>query len=95
MPDKLHPPVAKTLSLARKATPDRNGAISGLGQEAFRIRAHMETLDRIGTFLNSLVYTALARGHRFEAGRDRHGDRQRGDRIRRLPDHPQVTAHRH
>jgi hypothetical protein len=33
VPDKLHP--------------HRNGAITGLGQEAFRIRAHMETLDRI------------------------------------------------
>jgi hypothetical protein len=39
VPEKLHPLVAKTLSLARKATPDRNGAITGLGPEAFRVRA--------------------------------------------------------
>ena len=67
---KLHPLVAKTLAAARKAEPDRNGAITGLGGEVFRIRAHPDTLDRVGAFLNALVYNALARGHRFEAGRE-------------------------
>lgn len=70
VPEKLHPLVAKTLAAARKAQPDRNGAITGLGGEAFRIRAHPDTLDRVGAFLNALVYNALARGHRFEAGRE-------------------------
>lgn len=68
--EKLHPLVAKTLVAARKAQPDRNGAITGLGGEVFRIRAHPDTLDRVGAFLNALVYNALARGHRFEAGRE-------------------------
>lgn len=70
VPEKLHPLVAKTLAAARKAEPDRNGAITGLGGEAFRIRAHPDTLDRVGAFLNRLVYNASARGHRFEAGRE-------------------------
>jgi hypothetical protein len=70
VPEKLHPLVAKTLAAARKAAPDRNGAITGLGREVFRIRAHSDTLDRVGAFLNALVYNALARGHRFEAGRE-------------------------
>lgn len=70
VPEKLHPLVAKTLIAARKAQPDRNGAITGLGGEVFRIRAHPDTLDRVGSFLNALVYNALARGHRFEAGRE-------------------------
>lgn len=70
VPEKLHPLVAKTLVAARKAQPDRNGAITGLGREVFRIRAHPDTLDRVGVFLNALVYNALARGHRFEAGRE-------------------------
>lgn len=70
VPEKLHPLVAKTLAAARKAQPDRNGAITGLGGEVFRIRAHPETLDRVGAFLNALVYNALARRHRFEAGRE-------------------------
>jgi hypothetical protein len=68
--EKLHPLVAKTPAAARKAQPDRNGAITGLGGEVFRIRAHPDTLDRVGAFLNALVYNALARGHRFEAGRE-------------------------
>ncbi|MGR7996935.1 hypothetical protein [Xanthobacter sp. ZOL 2024] len=70
LPEKLHPLVAKTLVAARKAQPDRNGAITGLGGEVFRIRVHPDTLDRVGAFLNALVYNALARGHRFEAGRE-------------------------
>ncbi|CAH1674258.1 hypothetical protein [Chelatococcus asaccharovorans] len=70
VPEKLHPLVAKTLAAARKAAPDRNGAITGLGGEVFRIRAHPDTLDRVGAFLNALVYNALTRGHRFEAGRE-------------------------
>lgn len=70
IPEKLHPLVTKTLAAARKAEPDRNGAITGLGGEVFRIRAHPDTLDRVGAFLNALVYNALARGHRFEAGRE-------------------------
>lgn len=70
VPEKLHPLVAKTLVAARKAQPDRNGAITGLGGEVFLIRAHPDTLDRVGAFLNALVYNALARGHRFEAGRE-------------------------
>ncbi len=70
LPEKLHPLVAKTLVAARKAQPDRNGAITGLGGEVFRIRAHPDSLDRVGAFLNALVYNALARGHRFEAGRE-------------------------
>lgn len=70
VPEKLHPLVAKTLAAARKAAPDRNGAITGLGGEVFRIRAHPDTLDGVGAFLNALVYNALARGHRFEAGRE-------------------------
>lgn len=70
VPEKLHPLVAKTLVAARKAQLDRNGAITGLGGEVFRIRAHPDTLDRVGAFLNALVYNALARGHRFEAGRE-------------------------
>lgn len=70
VPEKLHPLVAKTLAAAKKARPDRNGAITGLGGEVFRIRAHPDTLDRVGAFLNALVYNALARGHRFEAGRE-------------------------
>lgn len=70
VPEKLHPLVAKTLVAARKAQLDRNGAITGLGGEVFRIRAHHDTLDRVGAFLNALVYNALARGHRFEAGRE-------------------------
>lgn len=70
VPEKLHPLVAKTLAAARKAEPDRNGAITGLGREVFRIRAHPDTLDRVGAFLNALVYNALARGHRLEAGRE-------------------------
>lgn len=68
VPEKLYPLVAKTLVAARKAQPDRNGAITGLGGEVFRIRAHSDTLDRVGAFLNALVYNALACGHRFEAG---------------------------
>ena len=68
VPEKLHPLVAKTLVAARKAQPDRNGAITGLGGEVFRFRAHPDTLDRVDAFLNGLVYNALARGHRFEAG---------------------------
>ncbi len=70
VPEKLHPLVAKTLVAARKVQPDRNGAITGLGGDVFRIRAHPDTLDRVGAFLNALVYNALARGHRFEAGRE-------------------------
>lgn len=70
VPEKLHPLVAKTLVAAKSAQPDRNGAITGLGGEVFRIRAHPDTLDRVGAFLNALVYNALARGHRFEAGRE-------------------------
>ena len=70
VPERLHPLVAKTLAAARKAEPDRNGAITGLGGEVFRIRAHPDTLDRASAFLNALVYNALARGHRFEAGRE-------------------------
>lgn len=70
VPEKLHSLVAKTLAAARKAEPDRNGAITGLGGEVFRIRAHLDTLDRVGAFLNALVYNALARGHRFEGGRE-------------------------
>jgi hypothetical protein len=70
VPEKLHPLVAKTLAAARKAQPDRNGAITGLGGEVFRIRAHPDTLDRVGAFLNALLYNALARGHRFDAGRE-------------------------
>lgn len=70
VPEKLHPLVAKTLVAARKVQPDRNGAITGLGEDVFRIRAHPDTLDRVGVFLNALVYNALARGHRFEAGRE-------------------------
>lgn len=70
VPEKLHPLVAKTLVAARKAQRDRNGAITGLGGEVFRIRAHPDTLDRVGAFLNVLIYNALARGHRFEAGRE-------------------------
>jgi hypothetical protein len=70
VPENLHPLVAKTLAAARKAKLDRNGAIIGLGTEVFRLRAHLDTLDRVGIFLNALVYKALARGHRFEAGRE-------------------------
>lgn len=54
VPEKLHPLVAKTLAVARKAQPDRNGAIAGLGAEVFRIRAHLDTLDRVCAFLNAL-----------------------------------------
>lgn len=70
VPETLHPLVVKTLAAARKAEPDRKGAITGLGVEVFRIRAHPDTLDRVSAFLNALVYNALARGHRFEAGRE-------------------------
>jgi hypothetical protein len=70
VPEKLHPLVAKTLAAARKAKPDRNDAIIGLGAKFFRLRAHLDTLDRVGIFLNALVYKALARGNRFEAGRE-------------------------
>ncbi|MGN6122086.1 MAG: hypothetical protein ACTHOJ_03920, partial [Sphingomonas oligoaromativorans] len=70
VPEKLHPLVAKTLVAARKVQPDRNGALTGLGGEVFRIRAHPDTLDRVGAFLNALVYNALARGRRFDAGRE-------------------------
>jgi len=58
------------LSFARKAASDRNGAITGLGPEVFKVRAHLDTLDRVGTVLNGLVYNALARGYRFEQGRE-------------------------
>lgn len=68
MPEKPHPLVTKTLAAARKAKPDRNGAITGLGEEVLRLRVHPDTLDRVGTFLNVLVYKALACGHRFKAG---------------------------
>lgn len=70
VPDKLHPLVAKTLSCARKAQPDQNGAVTRLGPEVFMIRAHPDTLDRVGTFLNALVYQAISRGYRFKPGRD-------------------------
>lgn len=70
VPEKMHLLVAKTLVAARKAQPDRNGAITSLGAEVFRIRAHLDTLDRVGAFLNALVYNALARCYRFEAGRE-------------------------
>lgn len=70
VPDKLHSLVTKTLSLARMAQSDRNGAITGLGPEAFKIRAHLDTLERVGSFLNRLVYGALARGYRFTQGRE-------------------------
>ena len=50
VPEKLHPLVAKTLVAARKAQLDRNGAITGLGGEVFRIRAQSSLghLDRSG-----------------------------------------------
>lgn len=70
VPEKLHPLIAKTLVAARKVQPDRNGAITGLGEDVFRIRAHPDTLDRVSVFLNALVHNALARGHRFAAGRE-------------------------
>ena len=43
VPEKLHPLVVKTLAAARKTQPDRNGAITDLGGEVFRIRAHPAT----------------------------------------------------
>lgn len=38
VPEKSHLLVAKTLVAARKAQPDRNGAIAGLGGEVFWAR---------------------------------------------------------
>lgn len=70
VPQKLHPFVAGTLSAARKTRIDFNGAVSNIGQEFFRIRAHPDTLGRVGTFLNAFVYSALARGHTFQEGRE-------------------------
>lgn len=70
VPEKLHPLVAKTLTAAKKATLDLNGAIKDLGPEVFRIRAHPDTLERVGTFINTLVHHALARRHRFASGRE-------------------------
>jgi muconolactone delta-isomerase len=70
VPDKLHPLVAKTLAVARKAQPDQHGAVTKLGSEVFHIRAHPETLERVGTFLNALVYQAKSRDYRFVPGRD-------------------------
>ncbi|MDE8654629.1 hypothetical protein [Novosphingobium album (ex Liu et al. 2023)] len=58
VPERLHSLVAKTLAATRKAEPDRNGAITGLGGEVFRVRAHPDALDRVGAFLNALVYNA-------------------------------------
>jgi hypothetical protein len=70
VPDKLHPLVAKTLAAARKAQPDQHGAVTKLGSEVFHIRAHPDTLERVGTFLNALVYQAKSRGYKFAPGRD-------------------------
>jgi len=70
VPDKLHPLVAKTLAAARKAQPDQHGAVTKLGSEVFHIRAHPDTLERMGTFLNALVYQAKSRGYKFAPGRD-------------------------
>lgn len=67
--EKLHPLVARTLIAAKKAWPDRNGAITCTGGDVFRIRAHPDTLHRVGAFLKLLVYNAIACGHRFETDR--------------------------
>lgn len=66
----LHPLVAATMKVARKTGANYDGVISFLGSECFHIRAHPDTLERVGTFLNSLVRQALARGYRFEAGKN-------------------------
>ena len=69
VPEKLHSLVARTMKLARKSLDD-NGAVAKLGPEAFQVRAHPDTLGRLATFLNKLVYNALARGYRFERSDD-------------------------
>lgn len=71
VPDTLHSLVKRSLAAAREATPDLNGAIKCIDPELFRIRAHADTLERVGTFLNHLVRNALHRG--WSAGRGREG----------------------
>ena len=70
VPQKLHPLVARTLSEARKHRANDRGAITNLGPEVFQIRAHPDTLDRLGALLNGLVYRALAIGYQFKSGRE-------------------------
>jgi len=68
VPDKLHPLVAKTLAAARKAQPDQHGAVTKLGSKVFHIRAHPDTLERVGTFLNALVSQAKSWGLQVRTG---------------------------
>lgn len=71
VPNKLYPLAAETLSTARKAQPDQHAAVTKLGAEVYSIRAHPVTLERVGTFLDALVYQAENRGYRFAPRRDR------------------------
>jgi len=70
VPDTLHPLVKRSLTVARKATPDLNGATRCTDPELFRIRAHPDTLERVGIFLNQLVRHALHRGWSLARGRE-------------------------
>lgn len=70
IPDTLHPLVTRTLSSAKKAKLDERGVITRLGPDAFRLRVPPQSLERVGKLLNVIVRNALARGYRFESGKE-------------------------
>lgn len=70
IPETLHPLVARTISLAKKAKLDERGVIARLGPDAFRLRIPPQSLERVGKLLNLIVRNALARRYRFESGKE-------------------------
>ena len=70
IPETLHPLVKQSLSVAKQARIDLNGAVKCAQPDLFRIRVHPDTLARAGTFLNRFARTAIARGCTFRPGRE-------------------------
>jgi hypothetical protein len=68
VPEKLHAFAQRTLSTAKRSKQDDHGAIRVSAPDAFQVRAHPDTLGRIGKLLNALVHHAKGRGYTFESG---------------------------
>lgn len=66
VPARRHPLVRATLAALREARQDQNGGVKCGGPGLFAVRAHPDTIDRAGSFLDLLVATARANGFALE-----------------------------
>lgn len=70
VPEKLHKLVATTMGRAKRQGRNNDPVILLNEPDTFSLRAHSNTLDRMATFLNSLVHHANARSYNFEQGKE-------------------------